>query len=297
MNGNALGLIETLGLVGLDQCGRCDAQGGQRRAGQLGDQAGRRHRERDGPGRRQQRAGRGRGRRRGRRPDRRAQGRPRHSPARSTPSSARLAEGARGEGPRRQPGQHQLQVPPLRPERPGRAGPARGAIERIGSPTAKVVIKSSRGERELVCPIADHGEAVQLCLDQLTDPEIGVLHDAGEVSAIGFKAVHARNLTGVHLVDETVLAAMEAFADVAPAHNPPYTKAMRMLRERFPRAAAGRRLRDRLSPHDPRGHCSATPSPTSGRPSSASAAGDSTAPAIATSPAGCPSCWDDPTSS
>jgi acetate kinase len=112
---------------------------------------------------------------------------------------------------------------------------ARGAIERIGSPTAKVLIKSARGDRELVCPIADHGEAVQLCLDQLTDPEIGVLVDAAEVAAIGFKAVHARNLTGVHLVDETVLAAMEAFADVAPAHNPPYTKAMRMLRARFPR--------------------------------------------------------------
>jgi acetate kinase len=112
---------------------------------------------------------------------------------------------------------------------------ARGAIERIGSPTAKVLIKSARGHRELVCPIADHGEAVQLCLDQLTDPEIGVLVDAAEVAAIGFKAVHARNLTGVHLVDETVLAAMEAFADVAPAHNPPYTKAMRMLRARFPR--------------------------------------------------------------
>jgi len=62
-----------------------------------------------------------------------------------------------------------------------------------------------------------------------------VLVDAAEVAAIGFKAVHARNLTGVHLVDETVLAAMEAFADVAPAHNPPYTKAMRMLRARFPR--------------------------------------------------------------
>jgi acetate kinase len=112
---------------------------------------------------------------------------------------------------------------------------ARGAIERIGSPAAKVVIKSPRGERELVCPIADHGEAVQLCLDQLTDPQIGVLRDPAEVSAIGFKAVHARNLTGVHLVDESVLAAMEAFADVAPAHNPPYTKAMRMLRERFPK--------------------------------------------------------------
>jgi len=42
-------------------------------------------------------------------------------------------------------------------------------------------------------------------------------------------------LPGVHLVDEPVLAAMEAFADVAPAHNPPYTQAMRMLRDRFPR--------------------------------------------------------------
>ncbi len=111
---------------------------------------------------------------------------------------------------------------------------ARGAIERIGSPSARVVTKSSRGEREQVAPIADHGEAVRLCLDQLTDPEIGVLADASEVSAIGFKAVHARNLTGVHVVDDAVLAAMEAFADVAPAHNPPYTRAMRMLRERFP---------------------------------------------------------------
>ena len=111
---------------------------------------------------------------------------------------------------------------------------ARGGIERIGSANAKVVVRSGRGERELVSAIADHGEAVQLCLDQLTDPEIGVLHDAGEVAAIGFKAVHARGLTGVHLVDDTVLAAMEAFAKVAPAHNPPYIKAMRMLGERFP---------------------------------------------------------------
>lgn len=111
---------------------------------------------------------------------------------------------------------------------------ARGAIERIGSSSAKVVIQSARGQRELVRRIADHGEAVQLCLDQLTDRETGVLHDAGEVAAIGFKAVHARGLTGVHLVDDAVLAAMEAFADVAPAHNPPYTRAMRMLRARFP---------------------------------------------------------------
>jgi acetate kinase len=112
--------------------------------------------------------------------------------------------------------------------------PARGSIERIGSQSARVVFKSTRGESELVCPIADHGDAVQLCLEQLTGADTGVVRDAREIAAIGFKAVHARNLTGVHLVDESVLEAMEAFADVAPAHNPPYVRAMRMLRDRFP---------------------------------------------------------------
>ncbi len=111
---------------------------------------------------------------------------------------------------------------------------ARGAVERIGSDNAKVTTKSAKGESESVRPIADHGDAVQICLDQLTDPTSGVLKDASEVSAIGFKSVHAKNLSGVQLVTEDVLKAMEAFAEVAPAHNPPYTQAMRMLGGRFP---------------------------------------------------------------
>jgi acetate kinase len=112
---------------------------------------------------------------------------------------------------------------------------ARGSIERIGSANAKVKIQSPRGEVEMVEPIKDHGDAVQICLDQLTDKQFGVLQHAADVAAIGFKAVHARGITGVHKVDEDVLDAMEAFSDVAPAHNPPYVKAMRMLSERFPR--------------------------------------------------------------
>ncbi len=112
---------------------------------------------------------------------------------------------------------------------------ARGAIERIGSQNAKVTIKSPHGDAEMVEPIADHGEAVRICLNQLTDAKLGVLKSADEVAAIGFKAVHARNLTGVHVVDDDVLEAMEAYNDVCPAHNPPYVRAMRMLGERFPK--------------------------------------------------------------
>jgi acetate kinase len=111
---------------------------------------------------------------------------------------------------------------------------ARGAVERIGSPESPVSMKSDRGEQKATLAVPDHGEAVQMCLEQLTDPTTGVLASADEVAAIGFKAVHAKDLSGVRRVDERVLAAMDAYADVAPAHNPPYTRAMRMLLERLP---------------------------------------------------------------
>jgi acetate kinase len=111
---------------------------------------------------------------------------------------------------------------------------ARGAVERIGAENSKVTLCTSQGNLERVQPVKDHGDAVQMCLDQLTDPALGVLRSAGEVAAIGFKAVHARNLTGVQRVDDSVLEAMDAFSDVAPAHNPPYVHAMRTLRTRFP---------------------------------------------------------------
>src|SRR5713226_9257438 len=54
------------------------------------------------------------------------------------------------------------------------------------------------------------------------------------MAAIGFKSVHAQGLTGVQRVDEHVLAAMEAYNDVAPAHNPPYVRAMRLLAAKLP---------------------------------------------------------------
>ena len=147
-------------------------------------------------------------------------------------------------------------------ERPGRAGPGAGGdrADRLAR-SARVVVKSTRGERELDRPIADHGDAVQLCLDQLTDPEIGVLADAGRRLGHRLQGGARPNLTGVHRVDEHVLEAMEAFADVAPAHNPPYIKAMRMLRDRFPKCRWWPRSRPAFTGRSPR-PTSATPSPT-----------------------------------
>jgi acetate kinase len=80
----------------------------------------------------------------------------------------------------------------------------------------------------------DHAAAVRLCLEQLSDPKRRCLKDPSELAAIGFKAVHARGVSGVQRVDERVLAAMDAYADVAPAHNPPYVAAMRLLARELP---------------------------------------------------------------
>lgn len=117
---------------------------------------------------------------------------------------------------------------------PGEPLLARGGVERIGSESSPIKFQTDKGAVEETRLIPDHGAAVQVCLEQLTSPELGVIGSADEVAAIGFKAVHARGLQGVFRVDDAVLGAMDAYAKVAPAHNPPYVKAMRNLAERFP---------------------------------------------------------------
>src|SRR5437660_6573565 len=111
---------------------------------------------------------------------------------------------------------------------------ARGGVERIGSPNSRSYTQTGRGSSEKEMPVPDHAAAVEACLQLLSDTHMGVLNDPRELAAIGFKAVHAQGLTGVHRVDAKVLAAMEAYNDVAPAHNPPYVRAMRMLSEKLP---------------------------------------------------------------
>src|SRR5262245_19991120 len=111
---------------------------------------------------------------------------------------------------------------------------ARGGVERIGSPQSKCFVEAAGQRDEATVEARDHAAAVRLCLAQLSDPKRACLKDPSELAAIGFKAVHAQGISGVQRVDERVLKAMEAYADVAPAHNPPYIAAMRLLSRELP---------------------------------------------------------------
>lgn len=109
---------------------------------------------------------------------------------------------------------------------------ARGGVERIGSEQSRCFVEVAGVKEETTLAARDHAVAVRLCLQQLAEKKC--LANPRELAAIGFKAVHAQGLTGVHRVDERVLSAMEAFAALAPAHNPPYVTAMRLLNRELP---------------------------------------------------------------
>lgn len=111
---------------------------------------------------------------------------------------------------------------------------AKGGIERIGSPMSRCTVQIGQERTVEDRHVPDHAAAVRQCLAQLTDPKTGCLKDASEVSAIGFKAVHGGRVSGAQLVTDDLLSAMEEMSPVAPAHNPPYITAMRLLHEKLP---------------------------------------------------------------
>ena len=82
--------------------------------------------------------------------------------------------------------------------------------------------------------IPDYAAGIRLFLRYLLGEESGYCREITELEAIGFKTVLAKGYYGVHELTEEVLQAMEAYNDVAPAHNPPYIQAIRVFREILP---------------------------------------------------------------
>ncbi|HTV47519.1 MAG TPA: acetate/propionate family kinase [Phycisphaerae bacterium] len=109
---------------------------------------------------------------------------------------------------------------------------AEGAADRIGLDSSAWSLAPTNGEKRTgEARLADHEAAIELHLAELV--KAGVIKNIDAVNAIGFKAVHGGPLD-VERVDEKVLTVMQQFADVAPAHNPPYIAAMRAFARRLP---------------------------------------------------------------
>lgn len=112
---------------------------------------------------------------------------------------------------------------------------ARGYTERVGKDDA--IITYWVGDRQVtnrVERVASHREAVKDALAFLVESPHAVVRGLEDLHAVGFKTIQAGEKNGSVLLGDDVLDAMEAFRDLAPAHNPPYLTAIRMFRELLP---------------------------------------------------------------
>lgn len=103
-----------------------------------------------------------------------------------------------------------------------------GTVERIGLENARVVCSSRRGKVARELGPAGYGEAFEAVVALITDPEIGAIKDVGEISAVGHRVVHGgQKYSGATLIDEQVIADIDALSSLAPLHNPPNLMAIR----------------------------------------------------------------------
>ena len=101
---------------------------------------------------------------------------------------------------------------------------AEGKTERVGRSDAIFSYRNRRNgfaEKLEGISVPGYAEGIRLFLRYLLGEESGALKSMDELEAVGFKTVLAKGYYGVHELTEEVLAAMEAYVPVAPAHNPP----------------------------------------------------------------------------
>ncbi len=104
---------------------------------------------------------------------------------------------------------------------------ARGGVERIGGAESPYQFRmDGEPERTGLAVIPDHEAAIAF-----VEKELGGF---SHLAAVGFKPVGARDVSGTQWMDERVLAAMEEFNTLFPAHNPPCIAGVRLFNKRYP---------------------------------------------------------------
>jgi len=113
---------------------------------------------------------------------------------------------------------------------------AKGGIEKVGSDNAIISYYKGNNEivKDLIKPIKNHQDAVQLMIDFFVDKENGVIKSIKEIDGVGFKTIQAGDKNGSVLLTKEVTDAMESYASLAPAHNPPYLKCIYYFQEIMP---------------------------------------------------------------
>lgn len=108
---------------------------------------------------------------------------------------------------------------------------AEGGFENIGGEDGEWFVESKKACRKGNGTFSDHMQAFQLSILLLAENK--VLTSLEELSAIGYKSVHAGVLSGARIIDDELLTVMETYSPFAPAHNPAYIRLMRQVAKQY----------------------------------------------------------------
>ena len=112
---------------------------------------------------------------------------------------------------------------------------AAGLCERIGIDGRMTHTPSSGNTVVKNDPLPDHGAAIQSVLSALTDGEHGVISSLGEIGAVGHRLVHGgEKFAASVIINDEVIAEVEACNDLAPLHNPANLIGVRACRQIMP---------------------------------------------------------------
>lgn len=113
-------------------------------------------------------------------------------------------------------------------------------IANLGSTSFKYrLFRMEAGGGEVVAKggyerVTDHAEVIADALEQLEFDD--AIQSPDDIDAVGFKTVLGKDLSGCVIADQAVIDALEGFAAVAPAHNPPYAEGIRQFGKLLPKA-------------------------------------------------------------
>ena len=112
---------------------------------------------------------------------------------------------------------------------------ARGIVECLGQSKTRLVQRSEKGELVRPLPQGEHANAFIAMREALLDKTAGVLSDISSITVVGHRVVHGgEKFTNATLIDDTVLAELEALSPLAPLHNPVNLLGIREARRVFP---------------------------------------------------------------
>ena len=115
-------------------------------------------------------------------------------------------------------------------EAPGMRVLFQAAVERIGEAEGTYSYRFFDAEKKSASvSVPEYAAAVNLTLGT-----IGQRYPVDQVSAVGFKTVHAKGVTGCVELTPDVLGAMEAYRQLAPVHTDVYVTAIAVFRKLLP---------------------------------------------------------------